>query len=163
MVPTVAVFVLSYLVVPSDVDSFNRIAPAHYLMLVIATIWWVIASYLAISYPKTSGWQNSRVLRQLFGMLTVIPFFWSMLLLRAQHIETEPYHGANLVLFVCLLVWAADSGAYFAGKSFGKRKMAPNVSPNKTIEGLVGGIIVALFVGWVAADVSILPFQVHPL
>lgn len=153
MIPTVAVLFISCFFLPFDIDSLNTITTSHYVMLSVAAIWWLVASYLAISYPKTiNSWQNSRVIRQLFGMLTVVPFFWSMLLLRAQNIETEPYHGANLVLFVCLLVWAADSGAYFTGKSLGKHKMAPNVSPNKTIEGLIGGVIVALLVGWVAAD-----------
>lgn len=154
MIPTLAALVISYIAIPSEIASLNQIEFAHYSVLIVAGIWWIVASYLAVSYPKSvSHWQNSNVLRQLFGMLTVIPFFWSILLLRAQNIETEPYHGANLVLYVCLLVWAADSGAYFAGKTFGKHKMAPNVSPNKTIEGLVGGIIVALAVGWLAADI----------
>ncbi len=56
------------------------------------------------------------------------------------------------MLFVCLIVWGADSGAYFAGKSFGNHKMAPAVSPNKTIEGLLGGMVVAAIIGWLFAD-----------
>ncbi len=93
-------------------------------------------------------WQNTLWMRHLFGVLTLVPFFWSIVLLRSQNIETEPYHGAKLVLFVCLLVWAADTGAYFTGKMFGKHKMAPKVSPNKTIEGLLGGMITAILVSW---------------
>ncbi|MFC1236071.1 phosphatidate cytidylyltransferase [Vibrio sp. F74] len=158
MIPTLTCLVISYWVIPSDVVSLNQLTFSHMALLIVASIWWLIASALAITYPKsTRFWQHSKVLRQLFGVLTVLPFFWSLLILRAQNIELEPYHGAKLVLFVCLLVWAADSGAYFTGKAFGKRKMAPNVSPNKTIEGLVGGIVVALMVGWFTASI----FDIH--
>ncbi|MDG3088865.1 phosphatidate cytidylyltransferase [Vibrio hannami] len=148
MIPTLIAFAVSYIVIPSDIMSMNIVATEHLFMLVIATIWWIVASGLAITYPRsTVTWEDSKLSRQLFGMLTLIPFFWSIVLLRAQDISANPYYGGKLVLFVCLIVWAADSGAYFAGKSFGKRKMAPKVSPNKTIEGLLGGIVTAFIVG----------------
>ncbi|EGA70028.1 phosphatidate cytidylyltransferase [Vibrio sinaloensis DSM 21326] len=152
LIPAVLVSGLSLVVIPFDADSLNQVAQPHYLMLAAGCVWWVISSTLAITYPKSSAlWQNSTVLRHAFGILTLLPFFWSVLLLRAEGIEADAYHGAKLVLYVCFIVWAADSGAYFAGKSMGKRKMAPHVSPNKTIEGLIGGIITAILVGWGAA------------
>ncbi len=55
--------------------------------------------------------------------------------------------GLSLVFFILFLIWATDSGAYFAGKAFGKRKLWPEISPNKTIEGAIGGIISALIIG----------------
>ena len=48
-----------------------------------------------------------------------------------------------------MLVWAADSGAYFSGRAFGKRKLAPKVSPGKSWEGVVGGLITALVIAFV--------------
>ncbi len=152
LVPAAVVTGLSFLFISPDVTSLNQLAAPHYAVLALGFAWWIIASGMAITYPKTTNlWQGSKALRHVFGFLTLIPFLWSVIILRASDISVDPYHGAKLVLYVCFLVWAADSGAYFAGKSMGKRKMAPHVSPNKTIEGLIGGIIAALIVGWLFA------------
>ncbi|UPQ88557.1 phosphatidate cytidylyltransferase [Vibrio sinaloensis] len=153
LIPTVAVGAASLWLVPFDAFSLNQVQQPHLIVLAIGCLWWLAASGLAITYPKSSSlWQSSQWLRHGFGILTLLPFFWSVILLRAEGIDNDAYHGARLVLYVCLIVWAADSGAYFAGKSLGKHKMAPHVSPNKTIEGLVGGMITALVIGWVTAQ-----------
>ena len=57
----------------------------------------------------------------------------------------------SLLIWVLIVTWATDIGAYFAGRRFGRRKLAPAISPNKTVEGLYGGMAVAtvLSAGWV--------------
>jgi phosphatidate cytidylyltransferase len=62
--------------------------------------------------------------------------------------------GINFMLSVLVLVWAADIFAYFAGRAFGKRKLAPAISPNKSWEGVWGGMtgVVVLSLAWVWAD-----------
>lgn len=55
--------------------------------------------------------------------------------------------GLNYLLFVLFIIWATDTGAYFAGRYFGNRKLWPDISPNKTIEGAIGGILIACLVG----------------
>lgn len=55
--------------------------------------------------------------------------------------------GMFLVFFVLFIIWTTDSGAYFVGRKWGKNKLWPDISPKKTIEGSVGGIVAALIVG----------------
>lgn len=56
------------------------------------------------------------------------------------------HFGLLYFFFVLLLIWATDSGAYFCGSAFGKRKLMPAISPNKTVEGAIGGILSAMIV-----------------
>ncbi|CEA04526.1 Phosphatidate cytidylyltransferase [Metalysinibacillus saudimassiliensis] len=58
-------------------------------------------------------------------------------------IETR-FIGLEFVVFALLIVWTTDSGAYFVGRKLGKNKLWPEISPNKTIEGFVGGIVIAV-------------------
>ena len=58
-------------------------------------------------------------------------------------IETRAV-GTEFVIFALLIIWTTDSGAYFTGKKFGKKKLWPEISPNKTIEGFLGGIAAAI-------------------
>jgi len=64
------------------------------------------------------------------------------------HVQPQ---GSWLILLLLLIVWAADTGAYFSGKAFGRKKLAPLISPGKTLEGLVGGLILAPLVALLAA------------
>ncbi|ALP42998.1 phosphatidate cytidylyltransferase [Aeromonas schubertii] len=112
--------------------------------LYLAASWWMLALLLVLRYPASAAlWRHSRWLKTLFGAATLIPFFWALLALRSVNIWHDSTTGAWLLLFVMALVWAADSGAYFCGRAFGKRKLAPAVSPGKTIEGMLGGLLAA--------------------
>lgn len=76
----------------------------------------------------------------LIGLLILLPA-WQGLVLFKQWPE------ANwLILAVMVLVWGADIGAYFAGRRFGKRKLAPQVSPGKSWEGVFGGLLATLLI-----------------
>ncbi|MGF1684279.1 phosphatidate cytidylyltransferase [Photobacterium minamisatsumaniensis] len=158
VLPTVALAV-SIVFMPTEAEALSTLATSHQSMLLVGGIWWAIASALAITYPRSATlWSKSIPLKYLFGLLTLLPFFWSVLMLRAVDYLESPYHGAKLVMLVCFLVWAADTGAYFSGKRFGKHKMAPAVSPNKTIEGLAGGALLAVLVTWSGAALMDIPF-----
>jgi phosphatidate cytidylyltransferase len=59
-------------------------------------------------------------------------------------VDTRSSHGFNMVIFILALIWTTDSGAYFTGKFLGRTKLWPAISPNKTIEGSLGGIVMAV-------------------
>ncbi|RBW47409.1 phosphatidate cytidylyltransferase [Psychromonas sp. B3M02] len=121
--------------------------------LVVAAVWWCLALLMVIGYPgSASSWKESPMIKGGFGLLTLLPFFWGLVVLRSVNMNADFYFGSQLVMYVFLLVWAADSGAYFAGRQFGKHKLAPNVSPGKTIEGLLGGLFCAVIVAYFASQ-----------
>lgn len=119
-------------------------------ILFLGCIWWIIAFMLVVTYPKSAKiWGKSIVAKFLFGFATLIPFFIGVLALRFYNYTLNPYQGTYLFLYVCLLVWGADSGAYFVGRAFGKRKLAPKVSPGKSWEGVIGGLITSGIIAFV--------------
>ena len=91
------------------------------------------------------------------GMVYLGALFSSLVLLRdlPGRISVHPFgfadRGAWLLLFVTACVWATDTCAYFAGRSFGKRKLAPKLSPGKTVEGFFGGLFGAMLTGAIFA------------
>lgn len=124
--------------------------------------WWCAALILVLFYPRSAAfWRDSKTLRLLFGLLTIVPFFWGMVALRQHHYDTDPFFGAWWLLYVMLLVWGADSGAYMFGKLFGKRKLAPKVSPGKTWEGLIGGLATSAVISLVFSGYA--PLGVAPM
>lgn len=113
-------------------------------ILWLSVVWWVLSATLTFLYPRYSKfWSSHRSIRGVFGWLTLVPTWLAFVVIRANNYESDPYHGAQLIMFLFLMVWSADIGAYFVGKAIGKHKLLPNVSPGKTLEGFIGGVIFA--------------------
>lgn len=113
-------------------------------ILIISLMWWTVALMMVLSYPQSLGlWRGSMVARGVAGMLVLIPS-WVALILLHHHF------GPGYVILLMLVIWGADTGAYFAGRAFGRHKLAPRVSPGKTWEGVVGGAVLALLVALLA-------------
>ena len=75
-------------------------------------------------------------------------FFYALVpALALLWIRDRSGHGLELSLWVFVVAWSTDIGAYFAGRAFGRRKLAPAISPGKTVEGLVGGLVAAALFG----------------
>lgn len=110
-------------------------------VLWLAVAWWIFSAFLMFSYPNASSfWSKHRSVRGVFGWLTLVPTWLAFMVIRTNDYQVDTYHGAQLLMFLLLMVWSADIGAYFVGKAFGKTKLMPNVSPGKTLEGFLGGI-----------------------
>ncbi|WP_425915886.1 phosphatidate cytidylyltransferase [Pseudomonas sp. GWSMS-1] len=109
-------------------------------VLLCALIWWALATALVLGYPASSRYWAGLPAKLIIGLLILLPA-WQGLVLFKQWPE------ANwLILAVMVLVWGADIGAYFSGRRFGKRKLAPQVSPGKSWEGVFGGLLATLLI-----------------
>lgn len=113
-----------------------------WFFICLGFLWWFINLVMLIKYKEnTDFYKNNPLMLRLAGFFVIIPAWSAAIVLHEQ----SPY----LVLFLVFLVAAADSGAYFAGKAFGKNKLVPQLSPGKTWEGVLGGFIAALVVALV--------------
>ena len=101
-----------------------------------ALVIWVMALAWVTKFPATTNWYGQRL--SVMGIVILTAAISAMFYLW----QLSPWW----LLYVFSLVWCADSGAYFVGRKFGKRKMSPNVSPNKSVEGLMGGLATGLVV-----------------
>ncbi|HSR93404.1 MAG TPA: phosphatidate cytidylyltransferase [Solirubrobacterales bacterium] len=83
--------------------------------------------------------------------VTILGAFWIGLpLVHAVLLRDLPNHGAALLIDVLVGTFATDTGAYATGRMFGSHRIAPDLSPNKTIEGLVGGFAIGTMAFWFA-------------
>ena len=103
-----------------------------------SVLWWGVATYLVLTYPRSSGRWSSAASKLVIGLLVLLPAWQGLV-----QIKQEPL-GNWLIMAVMVLVWGADIGAYFSGRAFGKRKLAPQVSPGKSWEGVYGGLALSL-------------------
>lgn len=135
-------FVLTLQFVLISLSAYSQL-----FLLVVSFIWWLVATLLVILYPKGSFiWGKSILVRGFMGLLVFIPCWFAINYIRNQK------DGELALLFLFVLIWGADTAAYFVGKKWGKTQLAPMVSPGKTIQGFIGAllfsIIFALSILW---------------
>ena len=112
------------------------------LFALCAAIWAIrLAPSLYVGLPPTSGIGN-----RLVGGIYGIAIFGSFIAIAVLYQISAVY-----LLSAMIIVWIADIGAYFSGKAFGKRKLAPSISPGKSWEGAIGGWLAVLIVAFAAA------------
>ncbi len=126
------------------------------VLLGIALLWWVGALFWLSGYPERNKWLFSRVFSPVAGVIVLIPAWRSLELVHQQA------EGVGLLFLLLLLIWGADIGAYLVGVRFGRNKLAPKVSPGKSVEGVLGGMVTSVLTlflvsVWVTLPVVPLP------
>lgn len=122
-------------------------------ILGIAVLWWLCATGMVLSYPRpTAVGPHHFYIRAIAGFLVLIPAWKTLTFLLEMRGS-----GTYIVLYILVLMWVADSGAYFAGRRFGRTKLAPAVSPGKTWEGVVGALVLTaiftfIYARWSGSD-----------
>ncbi len=117
-------------------------ADAARMVLAGSAAWWLIAFFWIVLAPV----RGHPVLTALACPLSLAPLWVAVAGLRGSD-----RHGAWIILLALAIVVAADTGAYFAGHAFGRVKLAPQVSPGKTWEGVIGGLLASAAIAYAGA------------
>lgn len=122
------------------------------LLYAFSALFWVIGAPVSMALHASAGGQR------VAAKILAIALLWAAWLALVQ----ADGQGKLFLLSVCLLVWMADTAAYFFGRAFGRRKLAPRISPGKTWEGVVGALIANLVLALVLAKTGWLSTAVAP-
>ncbi len=129
-----------------------RATPLWWLTIALGVAWWAVALFWFrhVAFGAAPLARNVAI-KLLAGVFVLIPAW-----VAAVQLQGSPDHGPYWVLFTLVLIWAADSFAYFAGSRWGRSKLAPSISPGKTWAGVYGALIgsglVAVLGGWLLGE-----------
>jgi phosphatidate cytidylyltransferase len=115
------------------------------IVLWVGSLFWLLALYFCVTFKgKATGWLPKPWFRALLGWVSLTCAYEAFMGLKALP------QGSSWILLLFLLIWASDIFAFFAGRRWGKRPLAKKISPNKTLEGLAGGVLGAMCVALLA-------------
>lgn len=107
------------------------------LLAQLGALFWLLAAVAVLSFPRGTRFWRQPLVHGVAGIAVLLPAWAALSWLQAQPA------GAWFIVWTLLIVVATDVGGYFAGRALGRHKLAPRVSPGKTLEGLAGGLLLA--------------------
>lgn len=117
------------------------------VVIVLSLFWWLMAMIWVLSYPQSQTRWAPRWRQMLNGVFVLVPAWLAVIVLHGTGLP-----GPQLLLYLMALIWIADSGAYFGGRLWGRRKLAPQVSPGKTWEGALCAVLAVIIYSVLAAQ-----------
>ena len=125
-----------------------RNEPLAWYLIAAGVVWWLVALLWLRNFSfGAAPTRENAAMKLVAGLFATIPAWIAL-----SKLHAEPQRGPYWALLALVLVWGADTAAYFTGKRFGKTKLAPQISPNKTLAGVYGalgcGALLAAIAGW---------------
>lgn len=116
---------------------------SSYMRIIATGFWCCIVPLILATMPK----KFPKIIIVLFGIIIFILAFYTLVVLKASL-------GSWQLLSIMAIAWIADTGAYFVGRTIGAHKLAPSISPGKSIEGAIGGLVFVLLYLFILKDFS---------
>ncbi len=123
----------------------------------LSFFFWLLMIPLIGLYPRALFWKNSFFCQAAMGLFVLLPCWFAVNFIRIVNMN-----GQYLLLYLFILVWSADISAYFIGKKWGRRLLAPQVSPGKTYLGVCAGILASLLITAVTLAWFKVPYSIWP-
>jgi phosphatidate cytidylyltransferase len=138
-------------------------SPWWWLPVLAGLLWWLLALAWLTRHDLAAGAARGHVvLKLLAGVLVVVPSWCAIVVLHGDMAKPGTGHGHWWVVFFACIVFAADIGAYSAGRRWGRNKLAPAISPGKTREGVYGALVCSGIVGLIGGALLKVPVDRLP-
>ena len=124
-------------------------------IIVLSTLLYIMIMFLCAlgKYEKIPV--NQIAMSVMMTMVITFAVYSAIYMYYIQNPDATKSYGISMLVFCLLCSWLTDTGAYFAGTLFGRHKLSPRISPKKTIEGAIGGVIVCVALTWAIAFICV--------
>lgn len=130
------------------VVEFTFLAGDRLSVIILATLAYVMIMFLCALGKYEKIHVSQIAMSVMMTMVVTFAFYSAIYLYYGTDGSTPKTYGISMIIFCLLSSWLTDTGAYFVGTLFGRHKLSPRISPKKTIEGAIGGVVVCIALTW---------------